>query len=709
MIENSIVSPIIKCPDWFCGRSRFLGLNRKGKAVLIPLDLRAHGPWAIELEVLETAVADQVLKVSTDDPFRQRTYSDLSAAEKAYYDAWKDHLLPIISGDARLALLESRERARVIIRLAASTNRHANVVRRVIYSVLRAGCSLRGIMPRLYLRGGPGRLQRKGTARRGRKPLPDGIGSELAAPEIRRVLEDAVEEYVIKGGDSVSAAFQKLLNAHFSDAHTAVNGAVSVVTRPEAQLPTIRQFRNAVRDHKAVRRARFEAATAPRPGKAKDGVPGPGYRYEIDATGARLELVSEFDLGQAIGSANAYAVLDVWSTACVGGVLGVFNAGYEAAQRALFYSFTRKERLCDRYDIRISDDLWPCHHLPRQLLGDRGEIASRAAEALTEELNVDVLNTAAYRPQMKGTVERWFHGLKSGDIRKLVGYGRRPERGELDPRRRAALTRYDGMRAFLLLAIRYNHQPAPLDAIPAAMLESGYKAISRIALWQWGMANRVSGARVEAPGVIYTSLLRKIDAAIRPDGLYVRGVRYMSAELRTSGLLRQASATGRIDVQATIDEYASRVIWYRTDPDAPWLPASLADQTIAARDATFAELTDYYRKRNNVHARSVIASAALGSSLSNGVISISRGAVTRQGAPISRARNKGTIRTARAADAETERREHGAMVVASYVKGHIVSAPTPTVRARAESHDSGSAAAKSRIALARGAFLTKGT
>lgn len=707
MIDNSVLFPTGQCPKWFPGRSRFLGLNRQGRAVLIPLDRRSCGPRVMDLEVLEGAVADQVLQVSTENPFRQRTYDDLSKAEKAYYDTWKEPILRVISGDARLALLENRQRARVIVQLASSMNKHANVVRRVIYSVLRSGCSLRGIMPNLYLRGGPGKPQRKGTARRGRKALPGGIRSELALPALRGTLEDAVKEYVIRNGDTVPAAFRKLLYSKFSDTHIQANGKVSVVTRPEAELPTMQQFRDVVRTHKAVRRARFEAAAAPRPGRAKDDVPGPGYRYEIDATGARLELVSEFDLGQAIGSANAYAVLDVWSTACVGGVLGVFNAGYEAAQRALFNSFTSKRELCARYDFAISDENWPCHHLPRQLVGDRGEIASMGAEALPEELNVAVLNAAAYRPQMKGTVERWFHTLKYGDVRNLVGYGRRPERGELDPRRRAALTRYDGMRAFLMLALQYNFQPAPIAAIPPEMMENGYKDISRITLWQWGMAHCVSGARVEDPGVIYTALLRKTDAVIRVDGLYVRGVRYMSPELRTSGTLQQASASGPIHVQATVDEYAARIVWYRINPDAPWLPATLADQKLAAYDATFAELGDYYRRRNNVHARGVIASAALSSGLTDAVISISQDAVTRQGAPLPTAGKRGTIRTARAADAEMERRDHGATVIASYVKGEPVAPSAPAVQRNAHSDGLDSSVAKSRIALARGAFLTK--
>lgn len=675
--------------------------------MLISLDRKSWGPRVLSMETLERALLDKEIVLATSELLRQRIYDDLSDAEKRFYNKWKEHVLPLISGDARLGLLEDAERARIITRLAATTNTHANVVRRVLYSVLRAGCSLRGIMPNLYLRGGPGKPQQKGTARRGRKPLPGGIRSQLALPEIRGVLEDAVDEYIVKNGDSVAVAFRKLIGSRFSSVNIEPNGTVAFMERPEAELPTVKQLRNVAKAHSVVHRATPEIAVPSRPGKAKDGIPGPGYLYEIDATGARLELVSEFDLQQAIGSANAYGVLDVWSTVCVGGVLGVFNAGYEAAQRALFNSFTKKRDLCARYDIDIPDDFWPCHHVPRKILGDRGEMVSAAAEALPVELNVVILNAAAYTPQMKGTIERWFHTLKTSELRRMIGYGRRPERGELDPRRRAALTRYDGMRIFLMLAIQYNYQPAPLEAIPPAMLEMGYEKIARITLWQWGMQHRVSGARIEDPGLIYTSLLRKTDAVIREDGLYVKGVRYLSPELRGSGLLQQAAASGAIAAQATVDDCAARTIWYRTALDAPWLPAVLADQKIAAYDATFAELSDYYRRRNNVHARTDIASAALSTHLDEGVISISRNAVVRQGESVSLVRSKGKMRSARRVDAESERREHGAAILASYVKKEPIEASAAVITHSEGPEDSTQSVVKDRLALARAAFLGK--
>lgn len=671
MLDNTILQAVGKNPEWFPGRSRFLGLDSVGRAVLMPLDNEQRGPEVVSIEVLRRASEEGEISEVAGEPFR--LLNDLSEAARKDYELWRPHVEEMLLDGGHEKLLEPSERARIIKKLARVVGRHENTARRAIYGVMRAGCHLRGLYPDFHKRGGPGQPQKKGTKRRGRKALPGGIRSEVSLPEIRGILEQGVADHIVKNKESVPKALREIIAESFTERKVAENGAVVDVERDESRLPTKSQVRYVAKHHSGRTLQKLKSAPAPRPGKAKDNIPGPGYLYEIDATGGRLELVSDFDLQQPIGTANAYGVLDVWSTACVGGVMGVFNAGYVAAQRALFNTFTSKRALFARYDYDLAEDIWPCHHVCRKLAGDRGEMVSDAAEALASELNVILLTAAAYRPQMKGTIERWFHDLKSGDLRKLVGFGRRPERGELDPKLGAAMTRYDAMRVFLMLALKYNLMPAPVEAIPPEMIAMGYEKISRIVLWQWGMRNLISGARCEDPGLIYTSLLKKSDATIREDGLYVQRVRYMSPDLRSSGLLQRAAASGPISVQATLDDYAGRTIWYRASPDSPWLPASLADERLAVYDATFQEYVEYYRKRGNVHERTAINSAVVDSSLGKAVVAVSEGAVARQGTPVSRGKGKGNVRSARSVNAEAERREHGQAVLDSYMHDKVSS------------------------------------
>lgn len=671
LLENSIIEPTSPDVAWFPGRSIYLGVDSAGRAVVMPLLDQTSGPSALLMAHLQAGLNDQTLRIESNARPTLKNPSDLSVAAKAQYDFWEPHFREIVTGADRDKLLEKQERVDVIARMAKATGRPKITVRRMLHRVLRAGRHLHGLCMDFVGRGARGVKQKVGTTKRGRKAKPGSITTNRAASDFRARIESAVLERVIEGKESIPAAYRKMLAEQFSRITTAPNGKVKTEILPESEIPTLKQFRTISNElqHQGVKKTRLTAAIE-RTGTAKDGVLGPGYRYEIDATGGRLELVSEFDLDQPIGSANAYGLLDVWSTACVGGAMGVFNAGYKAAQVAMFNTFTSKKDLCARWDIEIEDEAWPCHHVPRFIMADRGELVSDASDALPAEFNTIIQNAKPYGPQMKGTIERWFHGLKSSDIRKLVGFGRKMGRMQRDPKLDAALTRYDAMRAFLLLAINYNHQAAPVSAIPPQMIEQGYERISRITLWQWGMRNLISCARIEDPGFIYTSLLRKVDAAIRENGLFVEGIKYMSPELRTSGLLMRAAKYGAIAVQATVDDFLGNTIWYRTDIDQPWKPAYLADEKLKVYNATFGELVAIHRKIKVVHERSKIDGAVCGLATEKLLSGISDEAVDRQKEQSTgrKSRVSKNVRAARTADAMNEQRDHGAAVMRSYAK-----------------------------------------
>ena len=63
---------------------------------------------------------------------------------------------------------------------------------------------------------------------------------------------------------------------------------------------------------------------------------------------------------------------------------------------------------------------------------------------------------------------------------------------------------------------------------------------------------------------------------------------------------------------------------------------------------------------------------------------------------------------ARGVDAESERREHGAAILASYVKKEPVQAPAAAADHSDADDGADRSVAKDRLALMRGAFLAKG-
>jgi putative transposase len=710
LLENSVLDCSDSGTSWFPGRSLYLGIDRRGRAVVMPLLHQTKGPQALSMTDVQNALNEGAVRIACSVSPVLRNPADLSEAARKDYDFWEPHFRDAVTGEARHALLEEETRVALIAKIARASSRPKITVRRMLYMILRAGRHLHGLCKGFERRGAPGSKQKPGTKKRGRKPGPDSITSALPVSDFRGRIENAVQDHVIESKEKIPEAYRKMLVEDFSQTITAPNGEVKTMIIPEAERPTLKQFRAIAEhiQHKGIRRTRLTSTVA-RHGTAKDGVLGPGYRYEIDATGGRLELVSEFDLDQPIGTANAYGLLDVWSTVCVGGAMGVFHASYKAAQVALFNTFTSKKKLCERWDIDIEEGAWSCHHVSRYITSDRGELVSDAAEALPAEFNTIIQTAAPYNPQMKGTIEGWFNTLKSGDLRKLVGFGRKMGRMQRDPKYDAALTRYDAMRAFLMLAINYNHQAAPKSAIPPQMIEQGYETISRITLWQWGLRNLIPCARIEEPGFIYTSLLRKVDASIRENGLFVDKIRYMSPELRASGLLQRAAQYGAIAVQATVDDFLGNTVWYRVDMDAAWLPAYLADEKLRIYNATFAELAEYHRKVHLVHERSKIEAAPRNLETESRLREISDNAVDRKKEQSSKpkSRRPKDVRVARTADAQNERREHGVAVMQSYVQsnptGKHTKAPDATCMA-----DPQVAKSKHRLDLVKSTFLKPG-
>jgi putative transposase len=710
LLENSIIEPANPDVTWFPGRSIYLGIDQAGQAVVMPLLDQQKGPQVVSLDELQVALGEGELRIDACSRPAARNPADLSEAARKEYDFWEGFFESAVTGEQRDTLLEAGGRARLIEKIARKSGRPLITVRRMLYKVLRAGRHLHGLCMDYNRRGGRGLKQKPGTNKRGRKPNPGSIAGERPAADFRGRIEDSVSSRVIAGKETIPEAYRKMLAESFMQTTVAANGKIKREELPESQRPTLKQFRVVALEmqHKGVRKTRLKSVVE-RAGSAKDGVPGPGYRYEIDATGGQLELVSEFDLGQAIGPANAYGLLDVWSTVCVGGAMGVFSAGYKAAQMALFNTFTSKKELCARWNVEIEDEIWPCHHVPRFITSDRGELVSDAAEALPAEFNTIMQTASPYVPEMKGTIEGWFNGLKSGDIRKLVGYGKKMGRMQRDPKRDAALTRYDVMRAFLLLAIRYNHQAAPVSAIPPQMIEQGYERISRITLWQWGLRNLTPYTRIEDPGFVYTSLLRKVDASIRENGLFVEGIRYMSPELRVGGHLKRAAEYGAIQVQATVDDYLANTVWFRTDMDAPWQPAYLADEKLKVYNATFGELADYYRKVKVVNERSKISGSVLDLDTEKGLSGISAEAVERkkQLAQRPKSRTPKNVRAARTADAQSERQDHGTAVMRSFANA----SPATSRRAKSGKRTAGpqETLSKSRLDMVKASFLKQGT
>ena len=119
-----------------------------------------------------------------------------------------------------------------------------------------------------------------------------------------------------------------------------------------------------------------------------------------------------------------------------------------------------KTEWCQRFGINIEQSDWPCQQLPGTLVTDMGrEYASTTFEQIAE-LGITVVNLPAYRPELKGPVERFFGLIQGYYKRQLHGKGviepDFQERGAHDYRKDACLTMQEFETILLHCIVFYN-------------------------------------------------------------------------------------------------------------------------------------------------------------------------------------------------------------------------------------------------------------
>lgn len=75
-------------------------------------------------------------------------------------------------------------------------------------------------------------------------------------------------------------------------------------------------------------------------------------------------LVSRFNRDNIIGRPIVYFVKDAFSRIVTGLYVGLEGPSWIGMAMTLYNAFTDKVDFCHRYGIEITEDQWPCHHLP---------------------------------------------------------------------------------------------------------------------------------------------------------------------------------------------------------------------------------------------------------------------------------------------------------------------------------------------------------
>ena len=247
----------------------------------------------------------------------------------------------------------------------------------------------------------------------------------------------------------------------------------------------------------------------------------------LDATVCDIYLVNE--VGNLVGRPILTACIDAYSGLCCGYSLS-WEGGVYSLRGLMLNIIADKKVWCRKFGIEIEESDWNCNVLPAELTTDMGaEYVSENFEQLAE-LGIKITNLPSFRPELKGTIEKFFDVIQSLFKPHLKGKGviepDFQERGAHDYRKDACLTMANFEKIIVRCIVYYNSQRIIANyPYTEKMIAAEIQPYSSC-IFEWGKsqdgANLLS---VDKEMLILTLLPRTIGRFGR-NGLKVNKLRY---------------------------------------------------------------------------------------------------------------------------------------------------------------------------------------
>lgn len=247
----------------------------------------------------------------------------------------------------------------------------------------------------------------------------------------------------------------------------------------------------------------------------------------IDSTICDVYLIN--DSGNLIGRPILTACVDAYSNFCCGYNL-TWEGGMYSLRGLMLNIIEDKVEHCKKHGIIIEKSQWDCNMLPATLVTDMGtEYTSGNFEQIVE-LGIKVINLPSFRPELKGSIEKFFDLIQGLYKPYLKGKGLiekdYSERGSHDYRKDACLTMCDFEKIIIHCIIYYNSQKILKNYPYTELMISANIQPYANAIWEFG--KNQDGANlifVKKENLILT-LLPRTKGEFSRKGLKVNKLRY---------------------------------------------------------------------------------------------------------------------------------------------------------------------------------------
>lgn len=284
--------------------------------------------------------------------------------------------------------------------------------------------------------------------------------------------------------------------------------------------------------------------------------------FMTDATEADVYIVSRLSR-KPVGRPIVYTMVDAYSQLITGVHVGL-EGGTHALRLLLLNTCSDKVKYCRQFGYSITTDMWPASHLPQKIITDRGnEFTSGVMANLCAAYGIEVDTLPAYRPDLKGPVEKLFDILQNTYKPLLKGKGViEPDfqkRGAKDYRRQGVLDIEQFTQVLLRCVVHYNTQTILGSFVrPPEMVEQDIPAIPA-SIWNYCLPNYIGKERRVDIDVLKRVLLPRTDARITQKGLVAFGLSYINPEFKERFV--SAGIMGTVCVRIAYDSNNLDIIW----------------------------------------------------------------------------------------------------------------------------------------------------
>lgn len=299
--------------------------------------------------------------------------------------------------------------------------------------------------------------------------------------------------------------------------------------------PTFHQFRYFYRKHKKMqnyyisRNGMKDYQRNYRP-LLGDGVqslaPAVGIAM-LDTTVCDIYLIN--DAGAIVGRPLLTVCIDAYSSFCMGYAL-TWESGIYALNQLMLNVTVNKKAWCEKHGVLIETKEWNSNKLPGTLITDMGSEYKSENFAQITELGVKIINLPPYRPELKGSVEKFFDLIQSYFKKTLKGKGvvepDFKQRGGHDYRKDACLTMTQFEQIILRCILYYNNRRIMANfPYTEEMIKSEIKPYA-CSIFEWGETQLGSNLIEVNQERLKHILLPRVIGIFKRNGLSVNGLRY---------------------------------------------------------------------------------------------------------------------------------------------------------------------------------------